>query len=75
MRCHGADATGDVGPDLTDATWLHAKGSYLAIVGTILSGVPEAQSSRGIPMPPRGGSQFSDDQIKAVVEYILDESR
>lgn len=25
-------------------------------------------------MPPRGGSQFSDDQIKAVVEYILDNS-
>ena len=26
-------------------------------------------------MPPRGGSQFSDDQIKAVVEYILDQSK
>ncbi len=26
-------------------------------------------------MPPRGGSQFSDDQIKVVVEYILDQSK
>ena len=26
-------------------------------------------------MPPRGGSQFGDDQIKAVVEYILDNSK
>jgi len=26
-------------------------------------------------MPPRGGSQFTDDQIQAVVEYILDQSK
>jgi cytochrome c5 len=26
-------------------------------------------------MPPRGGSQYSDEQIKAVVEYILDQSK
>jgi len=26
-------------------------------------------------MPPRGGSQFTDDQIQAAVEYILDQSK
>lgn len=26
-------------------------------------------------MPPRGGTQYGDDQIKAVVEYILDNSK
>jgi len=26
-------------------------------------------------MPARGGSQYDDDQIRAVVEYILDNSK
>ena len=26
-------------------------------------------------MPPRGGSQYDDDQIRAVIEYILAESK
>jgi cytochrome c5 len=26
-------------------------------------------------MPPRGGSQFDDDQIRSVIEYILDNSK
>ncbi len=26
-------------------------------------------------MPPRGGSQYNDDQIQSVVEYILDQSK
>lgn len=69
-RCHGAEATGDIGPNLTDDDWLHAKGSYLAILNQILVGVPEDQSSRGIPMPPRGGSSLSDSDVHDVAAYV-----
>lgn len=69
-RCHGANARGDLGPDLTDGQWLHAKGSYLAIISQIMSGVPEERSSRGISMPPRGGSGITDAEVHAVAAYV-----
>jgi mono/diheme cytochrome c family protein len=28
FACHGMDAKGMVGPNLTDQTWIHGKGSY-----------------------------------------------
>ena len=70
VRCHGADAGGQIGPNLTDAAWLHAKGSYLDIVGAILNGVPLERSTRGIPMPPRGGSNLTEDEVNAVAAYV-----
>lgn len=68
--CHGADARGNVGPDLTDDNWLHAKGSYLSIVSQILNGVPAERSRRGIAMSPRGGAAISDDDVHAVAAYV-----
>jgi cytochrome c oxidase cbb3-type subunit 3 len=38
--CHGASATGGIGPDLTDATWIHG-GTLADITRTITEGVPE----------------------------------
>jgi len=70
FTCHGSDATGLVGPDLTDDVWLDAKGSYLAIVRIIANGVPEEQSTRGIPMPPKGGSAINDAEIEQVAAYV-----
>ncbi len=68
--CHGEDARGVVGPDLTDDDWLHAKGSYLSIVTQILSGVPAGKSRSGVPMAPRGGSAISDADVHAVAAYV-----
>lgn len=70
IRCHGADARGDLGPDLTDSEWLQAKGDYLEIVNTINSGVTEKQSTIGVPMPPRGGSNLSSEEVHAVGAYV-----
>ena len=75
VDCHGADATGQEGPNLTDDEWLHAKGSYLAIVRQILVGVPAEQSRTGVVMPPRGGSGISDHDIHAVAAYVWAISR
>jgi mono/diheme cytochrome c family protein len=68
--CHGANAQGAVGPNLTDAEWIHSDGSYDAIVKQVTTGVPKEQSKSGIPMPPKGGSAITDDEVKAVAAYV-----
>jgi len=75
MACHGVDGKGSVGPDLTDTTWLHHKGSYEEIVAQVIKGVPEEESKTGTPMPPRGGSALSDEQVRAVAAYVWSLSR
>ena len=70
INCHGPQAGGHLGPDLTDAEWWHAEGSYLAIVRQILVGVPAAQSISGTVMQPRGGSNISDEDVQAVAAYV-----
>jgi mono/diheme cytochrome c family protein len=68
--CHGTNAQGSVGPNLTDAEWIHSKGSYDEIVAQVTKGVPKEESKSGILMPPRGGSTISDDDVKAVAAYV-----
>ncbi len=68
--CHGSNAEGAVGPNLTDAEWLHSDGSYDKIVATITSGVPTEKAKKGVAMPPKGGSAITDDQVKAVAAYV-----
>ncbi len=70
--CHGMDATGAVGPDLTDGEWLIGDGTYPALVNQITEGVSaeEATNSMGAIMPPKGGSAITDDQVKAVAAYV-----
>jgi len=68
--CHGQDAKGLVGPNLTDDVWLHSKGTYPEIVAQIMKGVPKEESKSGVPMPARGGSSITDDEVKAVAAYV-----
>jgi cbb3-type cytochrome c oxidase subunit III len=68
--CHGSNAQGAVGPNLTDAEWIHSDGSYEAIVKQVTTGVPQAESKSGIPMPAKGGSSITDDEVKAVAAYV-----
>src|SRR6267143_4274260 len=62
--CHGSNAEGLVGPNLTDSEWIHSKGTLDDIVAQVIHGVPKEESKSGIPMPPRGGSTNSDDDVK-----------
>ena len=64
------NAQGAVGPNLTDAEWIHSDGSYDAIVKQITTGVPKEESKSGIAMPPKGGSTITDDEVKAVAAYV-----
>ncbi len=71
--CHGPGGEGipTLGVNLTDDEWLHNDGSMEGIVETILDGVPAEKSSSGTPMPPKGGSSITDDQVKAVAAFVL----
>jgi mono/diheme cytochrome c family protein len=68
--CHGTNAQGSVGPSLTDAEWIHSKGSFDEIVAQVTKGVTKEESKSGIMMPPRGGSTISDEDVKAVAAYV-----
>ena len=68
--CHGSNGQGAVGPNLTDAEWIHSKGTFEEIVAQVTHGVPKEESKSGIPMPPKGGSTISDDDVKAVAAYV-----
>jgi mono/diheme cytochrome c family protein len=68
--CHGSKGEGLVGPNLTDAEWIHSKGSYDEIVAQINKGVPKEESKSGIVMPPKGGANLSDDDVKAIAAYV-----
>jgi len=70
--CHGPDAKGLVGPDLTDAEWFLGEGTYPEIVDQVTKGVTaaEAKNTMGAIMPARGGSGITDEQVNAVSAYV-----
>ena len=70
VGCHGAAGTGTtLGPNLTDTQWLWGDGSYRSIAKTITAGVAQPKQYRS-PMPPMGGAELTDDQVRAVAAYI-----
>ena len=72
MSCHGANGEGipNLGANLTDDEWLQIDGTYEQIVDKIMTGVTAQESSSGVPMPAKGGSAITDDQVKAVGAYV-----
>lgn len=63
--CHGADGKGDIyqgAPNLTDAIWLYG-GDYETVKETVMN-------SRFGVMPPMGGAQLSEAEIRAVATYV-----
>ncbi len=67
LACHTTGAAG--APKIGDA------GAWSARIAKGVDGLI-ASAIKGVgAMPPRGGSQYNDDQIKSVVEYILDQSK
>ena len=68
--CHGEGGVGSpVGADLTAGTWLWSDGSLEGLTKTILAGVPEPKAHAGA-MPPMGGVDLSDKEVKAVSAYV-----
>ena len=69
--CHGpAGAGGPVAPALNDAEWLNLSGAYDEIVNVIHTGVATPRQFAGA-MPPLGGGNFDDEQVRAIAAYVL----
>ena len=70
--CHGPAGKGvaGLGPNLTDKEWLNGDGSVAFIEKTVTEGVPKPKKAPA-PMPPKGGGQLSDEQVKAVASYVF----
>ena len=62
VACHLADATGGIGPDLTDAEWIHG-GTLAEITNTIAVGVP----AKGMLA---WGPVIGDQKVRQVSAYV-----
>ena len=68
--CHGGGGAGTAAaPPLNDATWLNITGNFEEIVAVINSGVPNPKEYAA-PMPPRGGGNFTEEQVRALGAYV-----
>jgi glucose/arabinose dehydrogenase/mono/diheme cytochrome c family protein len=68
--CHGQDGKGSpLGPDLTAKKYLWNDRSLAGIMKTIREGVPHPKKYRS-PMPPMGGAQLSQRELKALSAYV-----
>ncbi len=61
--CHAADGGGAIGPNLTDAYWIHG-GSPLNVLATVNNGILE----KGMPA---WGKTLKPDQLVAVTAYVI----
>lgn len=72
--CHGVNGSGGVGPAFTGGSETRQFPNIEDQVAFVISGsrpgVAYGISGRGTGgMPPRGGSQLTDEQLRAIVEY------
>ncbi len=63
VSCHGEHAEGKIGPNLTDAYWLHG-GKPKQIFETVTNGVPD----KGMPT---WGKVIGTDKVEQVVSFLL----
>jgi mono/diheme cytochrome c family protein len=68
--CHGQGGVGTASaPALNDSKWLWISGNYDEIVARINAGVPQPKEHPA-PMPPRGGGNFTDEQVRQIGAYV-----
>jgi mono/diheme cytochrome c family protein len=58
-----------MGSNLTTGEWLWGDGSLAAIEATIRKGVDTPKKGSGV-MPPLGGVDLNDADVKAVASYV-----
>jgi mono/diheme cytochrome c family protein len=75
FTCHGqAGAGGPLAPALNEASWIHIDGSFDQLVDVINVGVPTPVQFPAV-MPPRGGAQLTEDQVRQIAAYVYAISR
>jgi mono/diheme cytochrome c family protein len=69
--CHGIEGIGtDSGPPLALGVWLYGADTFDAIRSRVIHGIPRAYSLHDVPMPMRGWSALSDEEIRQVAAYV-----
>lgn len=61
--CHGQQGEGQIGPNLTDAYWIHGDGSLMSIKDLVANGVAE----KGMPAWEK---QLTREELVRVVAYV-----
>jgi mono/diheme cytochrome c family protein len=75
-KCHGLNGiNGQYGPNLPDNRWVQIQGTYAEIVNIIVTGVPGtkqklASSNPQFAMRPRGGMNYSNEDIAKIAAYV-----
>lgn len=64
VACHGSNAEGSVGPNLTDDYWIHSRGDLAGILAALRNGFPE----KG--MPP-WGAVIPADAHAPLAAYVI----
>lgn len=62
-QCHADKGQGLIGPNLTDDSWIHGKGTLMDIYKTVDEGVP----AKGMPA---WGRQLTPIELRKVVAYV-----
>ncbi len=72
FACHGPNGNGvpGAGADLSDREWMHGNGTLAEIYERILTGVGPEETRTGVIMLPRGGSQITDAQARAIAAFV-----
>ncbi|CAN5637941.1 hypothetical protein BH23GEM6_BH23GEM6_14410 [soil metagenome] len=69
--CHGLDAEGtQLAPSFIDGEWIHVEPEVDQIAQIIRTGVSNPIEF-AVPMPPQGGGDFDDEELRALAVYIL----
>ncbi|MEZ5065080.1 MAG: cbb3-type cytochrome c oxidase N-terminal domain-containing protein [bacterium] len=63
VTCHQADASGNIGPNLTDKYWIHG-GKPMDILNTVTNGVPDKGMAAW-------GNQLGPTRVQDVVTYVV----
>jgi cytochrome c oxidase cbb3-type subunit 3 len=63
VQCHGPHGEGGIGPNLTDDSWLHGKGTLMDIFGVVNGGV----AGKGMP---EWGKQLPKVEIAKAAAYV-----
>lgn len=70
FTCHGATGGGTpLAPALNDGEWLHIDGSVAEIERIVHEGVPQP-AQYPAAMPPMGGAQLTEEQMRDVAAYV-----
>jgi mono/diheme cytochrome c family protein len=76
FTCHGMDGSGTtLAPNLRDGRWINMVRGDMAEIETLIRTGVETPVEYPAPMPPMGGVELTDEQVRALAAYVFAISR